>query len=177
MVRSRSRRRATQAAALALGLLLLLAVGAGVSVARTQSMRADFERQWAAARYPQAELLGAWSGMGRIVTPAGGDLGAHCDFAAQAVYGTEDDFDEVEAHYRAHTITLGGQPPVGIDVQPVPDEALSGERLRPGDPAEVARDALERTRVDLERARRFPTVYIAEAVSWGHAPWLDWRCR
>ena len=154
--------------------LLAPAAAVGGSIVRTQRLRSSFERQfWDEARYPNAEPLGAWEGFGRLI--AGG--GAHCDFAAQAVYGTTDDYELVEAHYARRTIAVGAVALVAFDVQPVSDRALSPEPLRGNDPDAATRDVLIHTGADLARARSFPTVFIVQAVSWGHAAWLDWRCR
>jgi hypothetical protein len=178
--------RLCRTAALALaGLAAALLVAAGASVARTEWLRASFERQfWTSARYPNAELLGAWSGMGRLVASGAGGAfsgtsssGPHCDFAAQAVYGTADDLEQVEAYYAGRRVTVGGSEPVGLEVRPISDRALHGDPLRPGDADEAMSDLLRRTGTDLARARTFPTVYAVEAISWGHGAWLDWRCR
>jgi hypothetical protein len=137
-------------------------------------LRASFDHQfWQEARYPHSELLGSWEAFGRLV----GSAGAHCDVAAQAVYGTTDDYEAVEAHYASYTIKLGAGAPVGYDVQPVSDRALSAEPLRTNDPDEATRDVLVRTQTDIARARSFPTVFTVQVVSWGHPAWLDWRCR
>jgi hypothetical protein len=93
------------------------------------------------------------------------------------VYGTNDDYERVEDHYRRLTVSLGAGPPVAIDVRPVPAELLEGSESRRGGTDEATRDLLRRTGTPLGRAAEFPTVYTVEVVSAGHTPWLDWRCR
>src|SRR5436190_14019633 len=156
---------------------MLLSAGglaAGGSLAHTEALRTSFDRQfWTESRYPNAELLGKWEGFGRLIASGG----AHCDFAAQAVYGTSDEYEAVEAFYAGRAIAVGDAAPVAFDVQPVSDRALSAEPPRTNDPDAATRDVLTRTSTDLARARSFATVFIVQAVSWGHPGWLDWRCR
>jgi hypothetical protein len=176
-------RQVRRGAAVGGGLLLLVVVGVVVSVARTEILRASFQRQvLVEARYAGAELLGARVETGKLVKPgssaiAGGrNGGAHCDFAAQTVYGTGDEYEPVEAHYVARTVSVGGKEPVAFDVQPVADRALATAPLRRGDPALATREQLLALGVDLLRAGSFRTVFVVQVISWGHHPWLDWRC-
>jgi hypothetical protein len=159
------------------GVAVVVGIAAVVaSVVHTELLRASFQRQvWAQARVDSAQLVGADEQFGRLVESP--DLGAHCDFVATGVYGTGDDFETVEASYAAHTVAVGSQPPVAFSVVPASDAALSGTPPRSGTADERVYDALVRTRVDLAQARTFPTVYVVEVISWGHPPWLDWRCR
>jgi hypothetical protein len=172
---------------LALAPLVVVAAGLGVSLARTELLRGSFERQvWADGRYPNAELLGAWVGVGDLVQhglegpedgapawPAGGE----CDFVAQGVYGTGDDYERVEAHYRRLAVSIGTGPPVEFDVRPVAAAQLEADAPVSGTTDAATRDLLRRTGTSLGRAATFPTVYTVEVVSTGHAAWLDWRCR
>ena len=160
--------------ALVVGAVVLAPVIAvAASFAHTELLRGSFERQfWTEAHYPTAQLLGAWQASGRMVAEGG----AHCDFAAQAVYGTSDDYEQVEAHYATRTLRVGGAAPLALDVQPVSDRALSTEPPRTNDPDLATRDVLLRTHTDVVRAESFRTVYVVQAVSWGHPAWLDWRC-
>lgn len=152
-----------------------LLLGIGGSLVHTEVLRAAFRRQvWQGARYPSARLLGAVEQFGRIVDARGS--WHHCDFAALGVYGTDDEFEAVESYYAAHTISVDGEAPAAASVTPVSDLALAGTPLRPGSSDEQVREALVRARVDRFRAQTFATVYVVEAVSWGHAAWLDWRC-
>jgi hypothetical protein len=168
----RARRRAIVGAVAAV--VLVPAVAVGGSLWRTESLRSSFDRQfWRDAPYPGAHLLGSWRGFGRVVITNG----AHCDFAAEAVYGTPDDYEAVEAHYAAQVLVVDTAAPLAYDVQPISDRALTAEPLRANDPDVATRDVLIRTQTDLARARSFPTVYVVQAVSWGHPAWLDWRCR
>jgi hypothetical protein len=141
-------------------------------------LRLSFERQfWAEARYPTAELLGARTEAGKIVGNATRPGVAHCDFLAQAVYGTHEDYELVEDYYQTRTIALGRDAPIAIESQPLADRVLSGAPLPPGDAGLAQQEVLRHANADLARAREFPTVYIVEAISWGHPAWLDWRCR
>lgn len=154
-------------------IVAIAAAGFIGSFVHTELLRRSFERQfWSEARYPHAQLLGSWRANGRVVAQGGG----HCDFAAQAVYGTSDEYEPVEAHYTARTLNVGGVS-LAFDIQPVSDRALSAEPPRTNDPDVATRDVLVRTHTDVASAQSFRTVYVVQAVSWGHPAWLDWRCR
>jgi len=167
-------RRARRLTVLASLIVAVPLLAFGASLVHTELLRRSFERQfWTDARYPTSQLLGSWTATGRVVA----ERGPHCDFAAQAVYGTSDEYEQVETHYAARTLTVGGAEPLAFDVQPVSDRALSAEPTRGNDPDLATRDVLTRTHTDVTRAQSFHTVYVVQAVSWGHPAWLDWRCR
>jgi hypothetical protein len=167
-------RRRARYGALLVGLLILTPlIAVGASLVHTELLRASFERQfWTDAAYPTAQLLGTWHAGGRVVAEGG----AHCDFAAQAVYGTSDEYEPVEEHYAGRTVNVGSAAPLAFDVQPVSDRALTATPPRTNDPDLATRDVLLRTHTDVARAQSFHTVYVVQAVSWGHPAWLDWRC-
>ena len=156
------------------------------SLARTELLRASFQRQaLIEARYPNAELLGVRVESGRLVQSgrptatapgAQGAQGAHCDFSAQVIYGTDDDFERVEAHYTGRSVSLGGGTPAALELEPISDRALSAAPLRSSDPDVANRELLIALGVDLARAQGFRTLFAVQALSWGNAAWPDWRC-
>ena len=158
----------------------IVAAGAlGASLIRTELLRHEFQSQFfERARYPGAALLGRWERFGRVVEAAARTRrNARCDFAAAAVYGTDDEYEQVEAYYQSRTISIEGEAPIAFDVEPVAESELE-PNTAPKTQADAAqRDLLRGAGADLRRAATFQTVYTVQAVSWGHSAWLDWRCR